>query len=917
MASKLDGVSKKVGVLGGGQLGRMMAMDAAKMGMEMVFLDPAGEACAAAPVSRNIVKGSFMDREAVLNMEGDVITVEIEHVNVDALEELEKQGRAVHPASSTLRTISDKAVQKDAMVMNMVPVVDYAKVEGTVEAITALAESEFGGFPVMLKTRKMAYDGHGNAVVSSRDHVASALKCLGSAVKAGGVYLERWAPFQAELSCIVARDIHGNTKCYDVVETRQADNICRIVVVPPSFHLPEAARAEAERVAIRAVKAVQGAGVFAVEMFWMGGSTVLFNEMAPRPHNSGHLTIEACVTSQFEQHVRAVSGLPLGDTSLRVGAAAMINILGKATEKETMESLRPALGVEGAKIHWYEKGYRPGRKLGHITVTAPDMNTLRKRLVQLDEPLDAADVARFGGGCNKEAPMVGIIMGSDSDLPTMKAAADILAEFNIPFELSVVSAHRTPDRMYTYAKEAQARGIKTIIAGAGGAAHLPGMVAALTPLPVIGVPVKTSTLNGNDSLLSIVQMPRGVPVATVAIGNSMNAGLLAVRMIAAGDTPISKRLRVELDDYHNTQKTTVLEKAAHVEDIGYGPYLAEYTNKDKTFLYLPKIRASIGHTLDKTHLSLTPQNGQKTVVEYFGKVRDRYDDGKHVVLITTDRLTAFDRPLAKIPFKGQVLNLVSLWWFQQTKHIVNNQLLDVNKENAVHPNVTLAKRCSTFPIEFVMRGYIAGSSGTSLWTNYKKGVRRYCGHDIPDGLVKNQKLAENLLTPTTKSDEHDELIDAETIVKDGWMTQADWDFCSKKSHELFAFGQKVAREHGLILVDTKYEFGKDLETGEILLIDEIHTPDCSRYWVGDSYERCMREGRSPEHIDKEFIRLWYAERCDPYKDETLPECPKHLVAELSRRYIMLYEKITGTKFPFQDSGIDINGAIQSSLDRYL
>ena len=631
--------------------------------------------------------------------------------------------------------------------------------------------------------------------------------------------------------------------------------------------------------------------------------------MAPRPHNSGHLTIEACATSQFEQHLRCVANLPLGDTSLIVGAAAMVNILGAETEQATFASLVPAFSVPGASVHWYGKSCRPGRKLGHITVTAESMPELRKRLVLVGEPLDEKDSADI------DPPLVGVIMGSDSDLPTMVECAAVLSSFSVPFEVTVVSAHRTPDRMYSYAKEAKSRGIKVIVAGAGGAAHLPGMVAVLTPLPVIGVPIKSSALSGKDSLLSIVQMPGGVPVATVAIGNAKNAGLLAVRMLAIGDSKFSRRLASDLDAFNENQQVEVLDKATHLEAVGANQYLGEYLNKDSTYKYMPRIRAAIRSVLNVTELRLTPKNGQHEVNHYVGKVRDRYDDGKHVVLITTDRLTAFDRPIAMIPFKGQVLNLVSLWWFKQTEHIVKNQLLSSNSHgNAIHPNVTLARRCKTFPIEFVMRGYIAGSSGTSLWTHYSKGVRSYCGFDIPNGLEKNQKLPMNLCTPTTKSDEHDELIDAETIVKDGWMTKEDWEFCSSKAYELFAFGQKTALKHGLILVDTKYEFGRDLETGEILLIDEIHTPDCSRYWVADTYDKCMAEGNAPEHIDKEFVRLWYTQHCDPYKDEILPEAPVELVCELSRRYLMLYEKITGDKFPFEISANQVNEDIQRKID---
>jgi phosphoribosylaminoimidazole-succinocarboxamide synthase len=219
-----------------------------------------------------------------------------------------------------------------------------------------------------------------------------------------------------------------------------------------------------------------------------------------------------------------------------------------------------------------------------------------------------------------------------------------------------------------------------------------------------------------------------------------------------------------------------------------------------------------------------------------GKVRDSYICEDLVVIITTDRQSAFDRQLAAIPYKGQVLNLISNWWFDQTKALVPN-----HKLLCPHPNVTIAKRCTVFPVEFVMRGYMTGSTNTSMWTNYSKGVRLYCGHKLPEGMTKNQKLERNLLTPTTKDDSHDELISAEEIVSTGRMTQSEWDTCAQYAHTLFNYGQIKALERGLILVDTKYEFGKDVE-GNILLIDEIHTPDSSRYWISESYLNRFSEG---------------------------------------------------------------------------
>jgi phosphoribosylaminoimidazole-succinocarboxamide synthase len=281
-----------------------------------------------------------------------------------------------------------------------------------------------------------------------------------------------------------------------------------------------------------------------------------------------------------------------------------------------------------------------------------------------------------------------------------------------------------------------------------------------------------------------------------------------------------------------------------------------------------------------------------------GKVRDRVDvSNDAIALVTTDRQSGFDRQLALVPYKGAVLNLTSAFWFDQTKGIIPNHILAVP-----HPYVTIARKCEPFPIEFVVRSYMTGSTDTSIWKNYQNGVREYCGHTLPEGMLKNQKLAQNLLTPTTKEEEHDRPISAEDIIKEKWMTKEDWEVCADAALKVFALGQKIAAEHGLILVDTKYEFGRDLVTGEILLIDEVHTPDSSRYWLASSYEERIAAGLEPENIDKEFLRLWFREQCDPYKDEVLPEAPRDLVLELSRRYITLYEMITWNHFDFSIGG---------------
>jgi phosphoribosylaminoimidazole-succinocarboxamide synthase len=269
-----------------------------------------------------------------------------------------------------------------------------------------------------------------------------------------------------------------------------------------------------------------------------------------------------------------------------------------------------------------------------------------------------------------------------------------------------------------------------------------------------------------------------------------------------------------------------------------------------------------------------------------GKVRDSYLlDGKRV-LITTDRISAFDRVLGAIPFKGQVLNQLSSWWFEQTRGIVVNHVLAVPD-----PNVTIARDATPLPVEVVVRGYITGVTKTSLWMLYAQGERRPYGVALPDGLRKNDPLPVPIITPTTKGGAgvHDEPLTTDQIVARGLLTESLWQQVETAALALFARGQELARQAGLILVDTKYEFG--LVDGRLTLIDEIHTPDSSRFWALESYG----PGREPEHCDKEFLRAWFA--AQGYRGEGEPPAmPAEFVAEVAERYIMAYERLTGHVF---------------------
>ncbi|SOV06185.1 probable phosphoribosyl-5-aminoimidazole carboxylase [Ustilago sp. UG-2017a] len=590
-----------VGVLGAGQLGRMFVEAAARLNVQVRLLDVGDTAPAKqinyAPGSdgkSQHIDGSFADPEKIrqLASQVDVLTIEIEHVDATQLQKVldDKLVDAVHPLPSTIALIQDKYLQKVHLAGEGLPLAEYlaagpedmSKVTDVAQARSAqiAAVSEIGkefGFPLMLKSRTQAYDGKGNYVVKSADQAEAAVAALGDGKR--GLYAEKWAPFEREVAVMVVRSATGQVRAYPAVETVHKNSICHTVFAPLRTADP-GVEARARKIAEEAVATFGGAGVFGVEMFLMPNGKLLINEIAPRPHNSGHYTIEAADTSQYENHVRAILGLPLGSTALKVPSAAMINILGLADSDKDVDAvaktLVPAvasLEVAGTTCHLYGKaGCRKGRKMGHITIVGQSDAQVRSRLRIVDEALEkATQLAEQGGKLASELtlagvvalsasgstsssycssskpwpksaadfshpqPLVGIIMGSDSDLPVMMAAAEMLKRFDVPFELTIVSAHRTPDRMRNYARSAPARGLRAIIAGAGGAAHLPGMVAAQTALPVIGVPVKGSTLDGVDSLHSIVQMPRGIPVATVAINNSTNAALLAIRILGAAD----------------------------------------------------------------------------------------------------------------------------------------------------------------------------------------------------------------------------------------------------------------------------------------------------------------------------------------------------------------------------------------------
>ena len=297
------------------------------------------------------------------------------------------------------------------------------------------------------------------------------------------------------------------------------------------------------------------------------------------------------------------------------------------------------------------------------------------------------------------------------------------------------------------------------------------------------------------------------------------------------------------------------------------------------------LRGGLGKTVDGSDF---PGLGTK----YEGKVRDNYSlpDGTRV-LVTTDRISAFDRVLGTLPFKGQVLNGLSSWWFEATKDVAPNHVISVPDPNVLH-----AVECVPLPVELVVRSYLTGVTSTSAWTHYAEGKRTFAGHALPDGMKKNEPLPKAILTPSTKAEKggHDVTVSRAELLAMGQITEADFDAASAIAMALFARGQEVCRQRGLILVDTKYEMGKRPD-GTIVVIDEIHTPDSSRYWLASSYEGRLSKGEEPESFDKEYVRRWLA-GVGFKGDGPIPAIPDEVRVEASRRYVEACEMIRGEPF---------------------
>ncbi|KAF2973003.1 hypothetical protein GQX73_g519 [Xylaria multiplex] len=559
-----------IGLLG--QLGRMLCQAAAPRGITVAILD--AEDCPAKQINHNNlnVTGSFKDPEKIkaLAARCDVLTVEIEHVNCDVLEEIATAGVEVpspdgngtimkrvpvHPSYKTIRLIQDKFEQKEYFAKNGLPVAPQMAIESGDARIASIEQAaKRFGFPFMLKGAKGSYDGRGNFTVRTPDDFETAATQMGDQP----LYAEKFVPFQMELAVMVMRteDDEGNLKKvypYPVVETIHEDSICTKVFFPPR-NVAEGIVQKAQKVACDVVGRLWGRGVFAVEMFLVGDE-ILVNEVAPRPHNSGHLTIELTESSQFDAQLSSIlDQFPSPEFALkpRYPSAIMLNILGGATPDSHDKLVDLVEGFShpyaGVKLHLYGKESKPGRKIGHITALG------QSSVEQLSEragPLISFRSDSIGSSHNgfrlsyefPEAENIDLLFWVD--LGTLTAGLKVLKDFEVPFVVRITSAHRTPHHMMKFAAEMNNSGCKVIIGAAGGAAHLPGMLASEVSLPVIGVPV--------------------------GIGNSTNAALLAIRILGVAFPEYADKMKA----YQEKMKNEVLVKDETILSTGWEKYLTQ------------------------------------------------------------------------------------------------------------------------------------------------------------------------------------------------------------------------------------------------------------------------------------------------------------------------------------------------------
>lgn len=571
-------MNKVIGIIGDGQLAQMTIQAGMKWNMRFNVVclgDPEKSIC-----QFSNVRLYTMDQLSDFANNSDVITYEFENIDTTCLEKLEEEGHKVIPSSETLKLIQEKHLQKNFYQDRFIPAPTF-DVFYTLDELEKLINSEkWIDRSYVLKRSRGGYNGLGVLVAPPNLDVIKKF-----IIEGDPHIIEEEIEIEKEYGVMVAVDQDGEIVCYPPVEMHfTTSNILNYLHT--TYESEETY--EVKKMAMRAVMQFADPGVYGVELFVSKQGKILINEISPRTHNSGHHTIEANECSQFEQLLRICLNLPIGDcNNIYPHPVIMINLLGANFTGQyhyDQYRLEQLLSVSSAHFHDYGKlENRSMRKMGHLTITHESaMDNLNREgpgyfyleaLRNLIKPIRDI-VPKLSLNRELESPnmlledalpstdsVVSVIMGSISDLPVMSKAVSLLKEFDIPVETRIVSAHRTPLEMASFAHFAEERGIKVIIAGAGGAAHLPGMTSSLTNLPVIGVPIKSSNLSGLDSLYSIVQMPSGVPVATMAINGALNAGLMAVKILSITDD----NLRSKLIEYNENMRSKSINSNSEID----------------------------------------------------------------------------------------------------------------------------------------------------------------------------------------------------------------------------------------------------------------------------------------------------------------------------------------------------------------
>jgi phosphoribosylaminoimidazole carboxylase len=528
---------KIIGIVGNGQLGRMLVQSGTNYPVNFHVYSNTEE-FSSKPITASHSYGDLNDfnKLVLFGNQCDIITVEIENVNCKALAYLrDKCNKIIYPQPEHIELIKDRLFQKQFLVDIGVPTMNF---------VTYNDKSEIKeiNYPSVNKLRVGGYDGYGTQILKSdRDYLFPQPSII-----------EEYCQFDRELAVQIARNIRGEIFVFPPVEMKFTQNNMLDYLICPTDCNQELIN-KIEQIAKLIVNKLDYIGILAIEMF-QKGEEIFVNEMAPRPHNSGHHTQDMFTHSQFDLLVATLLDLPLPKKIRDMSPyGATVNMLGSNSQNHDLNTTLPIysnlnkiLILEDVFTHIYDKcSVSKSRKMGHINILADNKDELLDKINKVKQLISVTPSDKEHVG----KPTVGIIMGSISDMEAMQGAITIMKEFSIEYELKVISAHRTPELMLNYGKEAEGKGLLVIIAGAGGAAHLPGMIASCTNIPVIGVPIKSSnSIEGWDSILSILQMPGGVPVATVGLNNSLNAGLLAARLL---------KKNVQMEKYRENMKHKV------------------------------------------------------------------------------------------------------------------------------------------------------------------------------------------------------------------------------------------------------------------------------------------------------------------------------------------------------------------------